>query len=277
MVVLKIRPVQLLTGAVLLGWLAISPLSAMASGAISQSYTTNSNVAPGSILSQVATNSASVEPATNTGQAITLVGVAVNQTLLELSSTSQHGVQVAVSGTAETLVCDINGSVKAGDKITASPLTGVGMKAIDSGQIIGTAQQSLSSVSTVKHTVADHTGKTTSVLVGLIPVTVNVEYFSASAGGSLSAFVPPFLQNLANAISGKQVSPLRVLLSVLIVLFGFITVIVILNAGIRSGLISLGRNPLAERALRKGLVDVALTALGALLVIALIVYAILTG
>ena len=250
---------------------------AAADGAISQSFlTSTANVAPGTLMSLAAAGGNKVEPATNTGSAKGLVGIAVNQPLVELAGNGQQNVLVAVGGTAEALVSDINGSVGVGDKITASPITGVGMKAVDTGQIVGTAQASLASVTTQSRTYTDRTGKANSVKVGLIPVSVNVEYYSASpSAATVSAYIPPILQNIANSVSGKQVSPLRVLIGALILLVGTITIVVMLGIAIRGGMISIGRNPLAERALRRGLLDVIIAAMGILLVSAVLVYAII--
>jgi hypothetical protein len=255
-------------------WLA-APAAGLAAGAIAQSFsTTSSDITAGTILSLTSQNGV-VEPATSSGKV--LAGVATSKPVLELSSGGTHSVQVAVGGTAQVLVSDINGDVLVGDKIAASPITGVGMKAVSSAEIVGTAQSSLGSVPTVKRSVTDLAGKQTDVKVGLVPVSVNVEFYAASSGSALSAFVPPFLQNLANAISGKEVSPLRVIVGLLVLLAGTVAVIIMLTTAIKSGIISIGRNPLAEGALRKGLIDVLLAAIGVLFITTALVYGIVTS
>jgi hypothetical protein len=50
---------------------------------------------------------------------------------------------------------------------------------------------------------------------------------------------------------------------------------VILYVTIRHGIVSLGRNPLAENAVRKGLIDALLTALAVLVITVALVYGIL--
>jgi hypothetical protein len=152
----------------------------------------------------------------------------------------------------------------------------VGMKAMQSGEIVGTAQKALGSVSSVKQQVTGADGKQETVNVGLLPIAVNVVYFSTnSASGSAAAFVPPFLQSVANAVTGKQVPPLRVLLGGLALLLGFIGATAMLIISIKSGMISIGRNPLAEKALRRGLFDVIIAAMGVLTATVVVVYAIL--
>jgi hypothetical protein len=271
--VLRLRPVQ---GAMLLLVLALVPFAtAAAASTISQAYqTSSSDISEGTLVSLASSGSGSITPAT-LSNAANLVGVAVNKPVLQLSTGAKDSVQVALGGSTQVLVSDANGTVHAGDKITVSPLAGVGMKAIDSGEIVGTAQKSLSDVNTVAEHVKGTNGQQVTVHVGLLPVTISVSYYSAaSTAGSVSAFVPPFLQNVANAVAGKAVSPLRVLIGTIALLLGFFATTLMLYVGVRSGVISIGRNPLAEAALRRGMVDVLISALGVLVVTGVIVAAV---
>lgn len=246
-------------------------------GAISQQYQTNSTgITTGELLSLSEVGSSIVEPANSTMNASRLIGVAADKPLLELSGEGAKSVQVVVGGTSSALVSNINGPVKVGDKITASPVSGVGMKASHSAEVVGIAQADLSSVPTVTRNVSGTDGKNISIKIGLLPIAVIVEYYSvASSAGTASSFVPPFLQSLADQLTGKQVSPLRVLFGSALLVMGFAAVTFMLYVAIRSGIISIGRNPLAERALRKGLVDVIIAALGVLTITAVVVYGLL--
>lgn len=247
-------------------------------GAISQSYKTNdTDLTPGTLIS-LASKGATVVTAANTNNVSNLVGIAASKPLIELSDGTQNSLQVVVSGSTDALVTDLNGTIKIGDKITASPISGIGMKAINPSEVVGTAQADLDSVSTVTKTFVGIDGKGVSAKVGLLPVAVNIGYYSASSGtGGASALVPPFLQNLANTIAGKVVSPLRVLIGLLALLLGFATITIMLYTGIRSGVISLGRNPLAANVLRRGLVDILLTAVGVLVVTGVVVAAVIAA
>jgi hypothetical protein len=219
----------------------------------------------------------------NVGNASNLVGVASSKPLVELSSDSTNGqsisnVQVAVGGTAEALVSDINGPITLGSKITASPVAGIGMNATGDTEVVGIAQADLSSIKTVTESFTGSEGTTITAKVGLLPISISVAYYSgASSQSSISAFIPPFLQNLANDIAGKAVSPYRVLVSIVALLLGFITIVTMLYSGVHSGVISLGRNPLAADALRRGMVDVLVTALGILVVTGVIVAAVIVA
>src|ERR1700740_623480 len=110
---------------------------AHANTGVSQGYTTKTkNLAPGSIMGlSPSTNTA--EPATS-GQSYQLRGLVADKPLIALSD-GDNQVQVVISGPAYALVSDLNGDIKAGDKIASSPIEGVGMKATDPGQVVGSA------------------------------------------------------------------------------------------------------------------------------------------
>ena len=271
MLMMLARPMLVL---ILAATLTGGPALAADSGAIAQTYASSSgDIVPGTLVSL--TPAGTVRSASAIDSA--LAGVATSTPALQLTSDGTGTVQVAISGTTQALVSDINGPVKAGDHIAASPLAGIGMKAVQSGEVIGTASADLSSVKTTTRSIADSSGHQTTVKVGLIPVAINVSNFSSTSSSALSAFVPSFLQDIANAVAGKPVSPARILLALALMILGFATVSIILNAAIRNGLIAIGRNPLAGGALRRGLVDVVLAALGILLITGAIIYAVLAS
>ncbi len=254
-----------------------APYAGAVPGSIAQEYQTGStDVSQGALLSLVSKGGASVTLA-NTGNSAMLLGVAANRPLVELSGGSEDGVQVVVGGSTGVLVTDLNGKITVGDKIAPSPIDGIGMKAINSSEVIGTAQADLSSIKTVTKYFAGSNGKKVAAKVGLLPVAVNVAYYTPSTGGSLSAYVPLFLQNVANTLAGRTVSPLRVLIGTGALLLAFATVIIMLYTAIRNGVISLGRNPLASDVLRSGMIDILLTAVGILLVGGIVVAAVLVA
>lgn len=247
--------------------------AAESTAAISQGFKTNEKeLTPGALVSLTPGSQSTVQ-LSNTERINQLVGVVGDRPLIELNNNDRE-TQIVISGTTETLVSNINGDIKTGDKITASPITGVGMKAKDSTMIVGTAQVDLSSISTTDKTITDKQGQQQKVKVGAVPMQVNVTYFAAPEDDN--AFLPPFLQALANSVAGKSVSPIRVLVSALVLLLGFISIAVLLYSSIRSSIISIGRNPLSEGAVRKSLFEVGATALGILLVMLIAIYLILT-
>jgi hypothetical protein len=259
-------------------WLSLlTPVIVQAAGAISQGFaTSSSNIAQGTLLSLVSGHDNTVEPA-DSSNTPKLVGVANSKPLLELSATKQDNVPVVVSGSTQALVSNINGAVMAGDKITASPIFGIGMKATKSGEVIGTAQANLASVQTVSQRVTKSNGQSAMVRVGLLPIEVNVAYYSVPQNGigTIASFVPPALQSLADTVSGRQVSPLKALAGTVALVLGFVTVAIMLYSSIRANIASIGRNPLAQHALRKGFIDVVIAALGILAISVVATYIIL--
>lgn len=242
--------------------ISLVPVGVSALGALSQAFATNdTTLVAGTVVDQASGARNTVEQALS-NRASQLLGVTANKPLVALGGGDQQA-QVVVSGLTPTLVSDINGPIKVGDKITASPIKGVGMKATIPTEIVGTAESNLSDSTTTAEQVTDNHGKVTSVKIGMVDVQVGVSYFQADQS-KLNNFVPTFLINAGTSIAGKDVSPLRVLVGFSCLLIGFIIAGVMLQAGVRSGIISLGRNPLASGILRRSLIDVLLTSVGLL-------------
>ena len=246
---------------------------AESTAAISQGFkTAEADLATGALVSLTSDSQSTVQ-LSNTDRVNQLIGVIGDRPLIELSNNDKE-VQVVISGTTLTLVSDINGEIKSGDKITASPINGVGMKANASSLVVGTAQDDLAKTSTTTRSINDKRGQPQSVKVGAVPVSINVTYYVAPE--DKNSFLPPFLQSLANTVAGKEVSAVRVLISSLVLMFGFVSIAVLLYSSIRSSIISIGRNPLSEGAVRKSLFEVGATALGILLVMLIAIYLVLT-
>jgi hypothetical protein len=255
--------------------LLLLPASVSALGALSQGFTTaDGSLSAGSLVSLNSKSADVVEKATS-DHALQLVGITADKPLVALGGGNQKA-QVVVTGLTPAMVSDINGDIKVGDKVTASPIKGVGMKAQESAQIVGTAETNLSDVDTTTEHVIDKAGKSTAVKVGLVSIQVNVTYYAAP-NDKLNGMVPTFLVNVGSSIAGKDLSPLRVLIGFSSLLVGFVITGIMMQAAVRSGIISIGRNPLAHDSLRRSLLDVLVTSVGVLLVTITAFYLILTS
>jgi hypothetical protein len=249
------------------------PGSAQGNSAIAQGFqTTDKGIVAAALVGIEKDNSNSIE-LSSTEKKDRLVGVVSNNPLIDLSN-GGGSVQVVTSGLTYGLVTDLNGTIKNGDKITASPIKGVGMKATESTVVVGTAQGSLKDSETETRTIKDVKGNSKAVKIGLVPIQISVAYYSVEAGKS--SFVPNFLQELANSVAGRNVSPIRVLVAALILLLLFVSVTVLLYSAVRSSITSIGRNPLSESAVRKSLLEVALTVIAVLVFAVLTIYIVLT-
>lgn len=254
--------------------LLLAPSVVSGLGAISQGFkTSDTNTTVGSLVSFAEHNKTFVQLATS-ATADQLAGVIGQKPLVALGGGGEQ-TKVIVSGLTPTLVSDINGNIQVGDKITASPLRGIGMKAVESSQVVGIAESSLSGSSVSTRTVTDKAGKTSQVHIGTISVQVNISYYAAPQS-KIDSLVPAFMVNFSSSIAGKDVSPLRVLLGGFCLFVGFLIAALMLQAAVRSGIISIGRNPLAHDALRRSLVDVLITAMGLILVTIIAFYLVLT-
>lgn len=250
----------------------VIPATAFAVTTISQGYTTNDQLSLGSMVS-IEKNSADRVVAAGTANVDSLLGVVINSdsSLLSVSNGQDNQVQVATSGTIDVLVSDINGTIKRGDHITASPLSGVGMKASANVRIIGVAQSDLTRGST--ETYKDKAGKEHSVKLGQVPVQVNVAYFFKEPEKTI---VPSALQNIANSLAGKSVSALPILLSAAIFVIMLIVVSSIIYSMIHSSIISVGRNPMSQSAIYRDLIQLSSLVLAILAVGLVSIYFILT-
>ena len=238
---------------------------------ISQGYSSDDELPRGAIVS-ITSNENKIEAATPRN-ASKILGIIGEQSLVELSSSSDQ-IQVAINGTTDVLVTDLNGSLRAGDKITASPLRGVGMKAVTSSYVVGTIQKDFSNAEDITtKEVTDKSGIKREVRVGMLPVQVNVSYYQAP--DEKKSVLPEFMLSLARAIAGKDVSVLRIAVAMIILLTGISAIAMLLYSSVRSSIVSIGRNPLAAAAVNRSLLEVIFLSVGVLLVMLGAVYLIL--
>lgn len=249
-----------------------APVSALTS--ISQGYSTTDSVSIGSIVSLKANSTDQVSAAT-TDNANNILGVVINDSnsLLSLSSTNSKQIQVGTSGIVEVLVSDINGDIKQGDSITSSSINGVGMKATVNTKVVGIAQESLTSSNSSNQSYTDKAGKTHSVRLGQIAVLVNVTDFFRQPDKTI---IPSAFQNIANTVAGKKVNALPIIISITIFLVTLIVVSSIVYSMIKSSIISVGRNPMSQSAIYRGMLQMSALVVGILAVAVVSIYLVLS-
>lgn len=253
--------------------LALSSLSVEGASSIAQGFKTEDTGIVSGALVSLRSDEANAIELTTVENLDKIVGIAGENALIELSN-EDGTVQVVTTGDATALVSDINGEVRAGDKITVSPIAGVGMKALTSTLIIGTAQADLSGVSTQTRSIKNKDGRDQEVHIGAIPILVDKVFYEVIDQQGM--FVPPALQDFANSLAGRAVSPIRVMIAGILILFVFVAALILLYSSVRSSIISIGRNPLSEHAVRKGLSQVGLTVFGIMAFTVVVIYLILT-
>jgi hypothetical protein len=251
-------------------------LGSTAAATLSQSFPASQPLPAGTLVA-LNTKTGKVEQA-NVNNVDQLYGVVVPTVTVGSASTTPAGqVQVTNSGVADVFVTNAAGTVHFGDYLTASPVAGVAQLAgAQNVRVIGVAQAGFDGTGNgvSSQALSEGGGKNRQVAIGQIPVAVNTTNYTPTAGRAPYA-VPNWIQSLANAAVGKAVSPLRVLVAVLVLIFGLLSITVLLYSAIRSSLISIGRNPLSKTSILRGLAQVVGIAAAILVASAAAVFVIL--
>ncbi|MGH7234173.1 MAG: hypothetical protein ACREF7_01875 [Candidatus Saccharimonadales bacterium] len=251
---------------------SITMASASASPLITEGFNTTQNLNIGSIVSLVSNNQNSVVASTtNNARLITGVVISSNSAQVSLSSGTNQ-VQVATSGINQVLVSDMNGAIAAGEEITASPISGVGMLATDNAEVIGSAQGSFPNTTASKETINTSSGKQ-KVNIGDVPVLVNVGYYTKQPTKTL---IPTAIQNLANAVAGKTVKTLPIIISAVIFIITLVVVVSIVYSLIHGSIISVGRNPMAQTAIYRNVMQLSALVIAIIAVALFAIFMILT-
>jgi len=111
------------------------------------------------------------------------------------------------------------------------------------------------------------------VKLGSVPVTIDIK--KNPNDKSTKSDLPEFLQRLGQQIAEKEVSPIRIYLSLGITLISILAAIAILYSGVRNGVISIGRNPMSKKSIFRALLEVILTSILILIIGLFAVYLLL--
>lgn len=252
----------------------IIPATAYAATTISQGYSTSDTLSIGSIVS-ISDKAPDQVVAATSSNVNNLIGIVINSgtSLLSVSNGSTNQVQIATNGLAAVLVSDINGAVVQGDQITASPVKGVGMKATSNAKVVGVAQSSANDGQSKTDSYTDGQGKKQKLSLSQVQVLVGVTYFYVQPDKTL---IPQAIQNLADALAGKKVDPLPIIISAVIFIVTIIIVVSIIFSMIRNSIISVGRNPMAQSAVYRDVIQLSALVLGILAVAVIAIYFILS-
>jgi len=228
------------------------------SGAVTQSYNADSSVLPGMIVELKAKSPSTVIPLTSS-DIRSMAGVVVPTSdaaiVLTPQTASSQQVLVASSGRYSLLVSNQNGPVKSGDYLTISSLAGIGMEAgVDQSQVIGRAAASFDGSNNVigKVSVKNGSSGSKTVAIGHIPVDVKLApnpLFQKNSTG-----VSGLLNRVANNASDQPARTAKVGVAGVVLIGTFFVTGSIVYGGVRNGMISIGRNPLAEKSIGRNLV-----------------------
>lgn len=193
-----------------------------------------------------------------------MFGVVVNpqQLPIRLSNEElQNETYVAVSGTYDVLVSTQGGAISPGDYITLSSINGIGMKAgTEEASVFGRATAGFDgqSVSRGSAKIQDVDGNTLdTVQLGSVPVTIEIQRNPNEK--STKAKVPEVLERIGQAIAEREVSAIRIYISMAITAVSLITALLVLYVGVRNSVIAIGRNPMSKRSILRALLEIILT------------------
>jgi hypothetical protein len=190
--------------------------------------------------------------------------VAANDSAVSLSSDSdyKHQVFIASTGRFEVLVSNQNGPIKIGDYITVSSVDGIGMKAGSDGSIVlGKTDTAIDGTTKVEGstTLVDTKGGKKNINIGRVSLTITVAHNPLQK--SADSTFPGIFQKIGSGVANKPVSPARAYLSLALLLISAVVTTSILFSGVRSGIISIGRNPLAKKSIIRSMIQVIITGL----------------
>lgn len=253
------QKVLALSGLICLVGLSIaSPLEAQT---LTQGYGADETLQRGMIVRLKQEDASKVESLTiETIEKMHGVVVDSNDAPVTLSADGQK-VFIATVGRFDVLVSSQAGEIKPGDYITISALRGVGMKA-------GTFEPVVVGRAITAFNGRDGTINTTKIKKGDSEESVNLTRIQVDIGVARNPLLkaaepnlPEFLKRAAESLAGKPVSPARAYVAAVIFILSTIIAATLMYGGIRSAIISVGRNPLSKKSIIRGMLQVIITGL----------------
>lgn len=227
----------------------------VSAGSITQGYKATTELPIGAVVSLTSDGSQDVEKSNINNDSL-LVGVVADaeDTLLDVLPAGSQ-VRVATSGDIKILVSTINGDIKSGSKLIASPLSGIA--AVDyppapGVQYIAVANTGFnsSSANAKKIAITQNDGASKDVYVGTIAAKILLGNRSSTDKSK------NFLESVGKQIGGKDVSVLQVLTAGAIFLTSLGISGMIVFSSIKGSFVSIGRNPLSKDSILSGLFKV---------------------
>lgn len=180
-----------------------------------------------------------------------------------LLGTDNEKVYVASGGRFPALVSNENGNINIGDYVAVSAVKGIGMKASDVDPVIlgkaieafdGGNQDNVRSSVTVK----DSNGNERVLAIGIVTVDVSIgKNPSLRSNNDL----PNALKRASELIAGKPVNPIRVYISLVVLIMATAIAGSLIYSAVRSSITAIGRNPLSKKAIMRGLFQVVIIGL----------------
>lgn len=214
---------------------------------IVQSFNSKDKLEAGIIVALDSDSSSAV--VANPGSRADLIfGITVDKSTAPLYlQKGDSSTYIANQGEYPVIVSDENGPINSGDYVSVSSSAGIGAKAGDNQSVV--IGQAIDAFNGQVNTIGQSQGHN----LGKINLTVYVMK-NPSFKNTLS--IPEPLQRIGNSIAGREVSPFKVYVALVLFIVASVLTVVLLTVGTRGGLTAIGRNPLSKQSVLRGLFQV---------------------
>ena len=228
--------------------------------AVTQGYGSDQTLQRGMAVRLKESDASKVEAVTQDAAEKTFgVVVDANDAPVTLSSDGKK-VFIATAGRFDILVSTQNGEIKAGDYISISAVDGIGMKAgekdaVAIGRALADFDGKSNAISSLEVKRSD--GGSQRVNIGRVSSDISIAknpLFKATEPN-----LPEVLRRASESIAGKPVNAVRVYIALFVFIVAAISSAVLMFGGVRSAIISIGRNPLGKKTIIRGMFQVIIT------------------
>lgn len=239
--------------------------SPVAVQAIATGYTSEDNLLQVGMVAALTENSKSDVERASLSNRDRFVGIVTTSGETPLTfADGTATVLVEQSGEVQAYVSDIGGTVKKGDKLVISPLSGILMKQQEGGGwAVAVASEDLSTDSATKQSQQvsyrdkDQDKKANITLIKTSIIPAGAERTEAQSSSSSQST----LSKVGATIAGKRVDEVRVIAAFIVFILVLIAEGGIIYGAVTSAMTAVGRNPLARPAVRREMIKVLLVAL----------------
>lgn len=246
----------------LVGLVIISSHHPLWAQTVTEGFSSSDQLQRGMIVSSIKDQPGRIKATTKDSVSDTYgVVVSSNDTPVTLSQEGQQ-YYVATVGHFDVLVSNQSGDIKKGDYVAISAVPGVGMKAgdkdtISMGRALADFDPKKDVVSVAK--LKDTAGKEFEVSIARIQVQLNIGRNPLLR--STEPELPDALKKLSDTIAGKQTSALRGYVAVTVFVLTTVAAASLMYGGVRSAIVSVGRNPLSKKSIIRSMLQVIVSGL----------------
>lgn len=179
-----------------------------------------------------------------------MMGIATDKPIIAIHQQTNNTRSIVKNGEARVTVSAANGGIQVGDFITTSATPGVGVKALESGYVIGLAKSSFSPPN------SDQPGRSSEI--GTVVVGINIHFRASKSSDLGNSFVRVFRAFTSgveqDAGAGKISSIIRYVLGAAVAIVSFVVAFFFFGHNVGSSIEAMGRNPLAKSTIQFSLI-----------------------